>query len=149
MTLPSLFKSSKLLPLEEALRFFVTAHDDPIRAQDLATKPASQWAVVQPSIALPTSNMQVVWLRLVLPVSSSPQTWMLRIPRQSLQKATLYSRDNPQAHGKANRRVKMSRTKTGLCARANRFLRSPHSLTKPSFSSCGWSTEWQSPNPFS
>ncbi len=51
---------------------------------------ALQFAPWQPGMILPTSKQQDVWLRLQLPLQSRPQSWMLRIPRLTLEKATLY-----------------------------------------------------------
>ncbi|NJM43246.1 MAG: hypothetical protein HC858_03295 [Brachymonas sp.] len=91
-SLPSLFQDSKQLALNEPLRYTTSEPTRPHSPEVLSSLPASQWRIVQPGQALPTNPQQQVWLRLVLPASEAPQTWMLRIPRQSLQKATLYVR---------------------------------------------------------
>ncbi len=44
----------------------------------------------QDGMRLATSADQDVWLRLALPATPHPQTWILRIPRMTLDKATLH-----------------------------------------------------------
>jgi two-component system, sensor histidine kinase LadS len=54
---------------------------------------AQGFAVYTPSVRLPTSKQNDVWLRFALPATSAPEQWYLRIPRLSLERATLYSQD--------------------------------------------------------
>lgn len=58
----------------------------------------AQFSPWQMGMALATSTQQDVWLRLQLPQQSRPQSWMLRIPRHTLEKATLFQTEpsNPE-----------------------------------------------------
>lgn len=90
--LPSLFASSKQLALPEPMGMLALPADAKLEPADLLVS-AKQAAFV-PWIAgtpLLTSPEQNVWLRLVLPATPQPQTWILRIPRMTLDKATLYT----------------------------------------------------------
>jgi two-component system, sensor histidine kinase LadS len=69
----------------------------PTPEQLLAEPLANQFKPWTPGMQLPTSKTQDVWLRLQLPEQKRPESWLLRFPRLSLEKATLYQRlpDNP------------------------------------------------------
>ncbi len=90
-SLPSLFADSQRLPLQEPLRVRVAQMGQTVTVSELAALPADQWTIWQPATVLPTSAQQQVWLRLALPMEATPQTWMLRIPRPSMDTLTLYS----------------------------------------------------------
>jgi two-component system, sensor histidine kinase LadS len=101
--LPSLFASSQQLPLSQAMGVWVTPKSDAIAAKDLLPASArSAFAPWKPGMRLPTSTTQDVWLQLLLPASPEPQTWILRIPRTSLDKATLYAQ---QTEGQVPKRL--------------------------------------------
>jgi two-component system, sensor histidine kinase LadS len=54
---------------------------------------ADQFVPWHRGFKLPTSKGADVWLRLDLPQQNPPTTWILRIPRVSLHKATLFERE--------------------------------------------------------
>lgn len=89
--LPSLFADSKPLVLPEPMGVLVAPATEKLSPAILLAAP--QQARFQPwqlGKALATSPNQHVWLRLVIPATAQPQTWILRIPRITLDKATLY-----------------------------------------------------------
>lgn len=92
--LPSLFAKSKRLNLPEHMSVLSAPKQAALTPQQLLSNPTAYafqaWA---DEMRLPTSTTHDVWLRLVLPASAEPQTWILRIPRMVLDKATLHSRD--------------------------------------------------------
>lgn len=51
------------------------------------------WAPYTPSTVLPTSANQDVWVKFSFAPVSTPQSWVVRIPRLSVQKISLYSLD--------------------------------------------------------
>ncbi len=90
--LPSLFANSKQLALPEPMHVLVSPASEKLSPPDLLA--ASRQASFAPWLQgapLLTSPDQHVWLRLVLPATAKPQTWILRIPRMTLDKATLYA----------------------------------------------------------
>jgi two-component system, sensor histidine kinase LadS len=96
--LPSLFADQRRLDLPAPLGLLIAPADKPPTPEQLLEEPlAEQFKPWQTGMALPTSSQQDVWLRLQLPQQSRPQSWMLRIPRLTLEKATLHQRsaDNP------------------------------------------------------
>lgn len=91
--LPSLFADQRKLDLDAPLGVLALPADKPPSIEQLLQSPlADQFKPRQLGMALPTSPVQHVWLRLQLPQQNPPQSWMLRIPRLSLDKATLYQR---------------------------------------------------------
>ncbi len=89
--LPSLFVGSKQLVLPEPMGVLVAPATENLSPAILLAAP--QQARFQPwqlGKALATSPSQHVWLRLVIPATAQPQTWILRIPRITLDKATLF-----------------------------------------------------------
>ena len=89
--LPALFASDKQLALNEPLGVLTLPTNRPVTPEDLLSEPlASQFKPRESGAPLPTSDVQDVWLRLQLPIQSRPQSWMLRIPRLNLEKATLF-----------------------------------------------------------
>jgi two-component system, sensor histidine kinase LadS len=89
--LPSLFADLRQLDLDAPLGMLIAPAGKPPEISLLLQAPfAQQFNAWQPDVELPTSPEQDVWLRLQLPVQNPPQSWMLRIPRLTLEKATLY-----------------------------------------------------------
>ncbi len=89
--LPSLFADNKILVLEQPLGVLVAPKTPALSPAQLLQSPlAEQFKVWQTGMLLPTSDQQDVWLRLSLPKQSRPQSWLLRIPRLTLHKATLF-----------------------------------------------------------
>jgi two-component system, sensor histidine kinase LadS len=92
-SLPSLFADNKQLALDVPMGVLVLPKNQSTNPEQLLQSPlADQFKPWQLGMQLPTSATQDVWLRLQLPVQSRPQSWMLRVPRLTLQKATLYQR---------------------------------------------------------
>jgi two-component system, sensor histidine kinase LadS len=91
--LPSLLSGSLQLDLQAPLGILVTPSLNPPSVEQLLQSPlAEQFKPWQPGMPLPTSSNQDVWLRIQVPQQISPQSWMLRIPRPTLEKATLFQR---------------------------------------------------------
>jgi two-component system, sensor histidine kinase LadS len=91
--LPSLFAGNKQLPLNAPVGVLALPSSQAVTPDQLLQAPFSeQFKPWQPGMVLPTSNVQDVWLRLPLPQQERPQSWMLRVPRLTLEKATLYQR---------------------------------------------------------
>jgi two-component system, sensor histidine kinase LadS len=91
--LPSLFASSQQLDLDAPMGVLALPRDQITNPEQLLQSPlADQFKPWQLGMPLPTSNTQDVWLRLQLPQQSTPHSWMLRIPRITLQKAILHER---------------------------------------------------------
>jgi two-component system, sensor histidine kinase LadS len=91
--LPSLFAGNKQLPLNAPVSVLVLPSNQAITPDQLLQNPlAEQFKPWQPGTLLPTSKEHDVWLRLPLPQQDRPQSWMLRVPRLNLEKATLYQR---------------------------------------------------------
>lgn len=91
--LPSLFANQQQLELQAPLGVLAIASAQAPQPEQLLEKPlADQFKPWQLGMQLPTSEGQDVWLRLQLPQQNPPQSWMLRIPRLTLEKATLYQR---------------------------------------------------------
>jgi two-component system, sensor histidine kinase LadS len=91
--LPSLFASQQRLELEAPLGVLAVPSAQALQIEQLLEKPlADQFKPWQLGMRLPTSDRQDIWLRLQLPRQNPPQSWMLRIPRLTLDKATLYQR---------------------------------------------------------
>lgn len=90
-SLPSLFEGSQRLSLDVPMGMLALPRRDATMPQQLLQSPqAAQFTAWQSGMVLPTTALQDVWLRLILPAQSRPQSWMLRIPRLSLEKATLF-----------------------------------------------------------
>lgn len=97
--LPSLFTDNQQLTLDVPMGVLALPADKSSSPEQLLQSPlADQFTPWQSGMTLPTSKAQDVWLRLQLPQQSRPQSWMLRIPRLTLEKATLYQR-SPDAAG--------------------------------------------------
>lgn len=95
--LTSLFDSDRQLPLDEPLGVLTLPRNKSVTPDDLLKEPyASQFKPRLNGAALPTSELQDVWLRLQLPVQNRPQSWMLRVPRLNLEKATLFQSPSSQ-----------------------------------------------------
>ena len=91
--LPSIFAENQKLELDEPLGVMaLPSTQNPSPDELLSSVYSSQFKPWQPGMQLPTSASQHVWLRLQLPVQDRPQSWMFRIPRLTLEKATLYQR---------------------------------------------------------
>jgi two-component system, sensor histidine kinase LadS len=89
--LPSLFEDKQRLVLAAPMGVLVLPNQLTIEPNALSQSPmAEQFRPWQPGMSLPTTPEQVVWLRLQLPAQERPQSWMLRIPRLTLHRATLY-----------------------------------------------------------
>jgi two-component system, sensor histidine kinase LadS len=89
--LPSLFADHQQLGLDVPMSLLAIARDLATTPDQLMQNPlAAQFTTWQPGTALPTSELQDVWLRLQLPKQIRPQSWMLRIPRLTLEKATVF-----------------------------------------------------------
>ncbi len=96
-TLATLFDGDRQLALDEPLGILTFPRNKPTTPQELLAEPyASQFKPRQSGAVLPTSELQDVWLRLQLPQQSRPQSWMLRIPRLNLEKATLFQAASAQ-----------------------------------------------------
>ena len=54
---------------------------------------AQAFRILAPHTDLPTQTGNEVWLRFALPASASPETWILRIPRLSVERVALYFQD--------------------------------------------------------
>jgi two-component system, sensor histidine kinase LadS len=90
--LPSIFATNQTLDLPEPLRVLNTPRGSSLTPEVLSQDPLnSQFVSWKPGMRLATSPTQNVWLRLMVPATSEPQTWILRIPRMSLEKATFYA----------------------------------------------------------
>jgi two-component system, sensor histidine kinase LadS len=90
----SVSEDSSSLVLAAALQWQATPkgkiqNPDTFQAVDAA----QGFAIYTPSTRLPTSQQSEVWLRFSLPATTTPEQWYLRIPRLSLERATLYSQD--------------------------------------------------------
>ncbi|MBS7806871.1 7TM-DISM domain-containing protein [Variovorax sp. PCZ-1] len=91
--LPSLFVGQAQLDLEVPLGVLSMPSDKaPNVAEFLQSPLADQFKPWYLGMTLPTSSSSDVWLRLQLPQQNPPQSWMLRIPRLTLEKATFYQR---------------------------------------------------------
>lgn len=91
--LPTLFEGNQQLALDVPMGFIVLSNAKALDPEQLLQMPlAEQFKPWQPGMKLPTSRFEDVWLRLELPAQARPQSWMLRIPRLTLEKATLYQR---------------------------------------------------------
>jgi two-component system, sensor histidine kinase LadS len=91
--LPSIFAENQQLELDVPLGVLaLPSVQNPSPDELLSSVYSSQFKAWQPGVPLPTSASQHVWLRLQLPVQDRPQSWMFRIPRLTLEKATLYQR---------------------------------------------------------
>jgi two-component system, sensor histidine kinase LadS len=96
--LPSLFAGDRKLEMDVPMGVLVLPAINPPSPEKLLAEPlANQFKPWQPGMQLPTSKTQDVWLRLQLPEQKRPESWLLRVPRLTLEKATLYQRlpDNP------------------------------------------------------
>jgi two-component system, sensor histidine kinase LadS len=97
--LPSLFADHRRLNLEVPLGVLALPTAQAPTPELLLQSPLNnQFKPWQLGMSLPTSRQQDVWLRLELPKEITPHSWMLRIPRITLQKATLYQR-SPDGSG--------------------------------------------------
>ncbi len=86
-----MFEASQRLSLDAPMGVLTLPRRDATLPQQLLQSPlAAQFTAWHPGMVLPTSALQDIWLRLQLPVQSRPQSWMLRIPRLNLEKATLF-----------------------------------------------------------
>lgn len=97
-SLPSLFEADRKLSLDVPVAVLAWPKSKATSPAELMlADTAAQFKPWQSGQALPTNDVQDVWVRLTLPIQSRPQSWMLRIPRLTLVKATLY-----QAADRAN-----------------------------------------------
>jgi two-component system, sensor histidine kinase LadS len=91
--LPGLFASDLQLNLEEPMGVLVLPRNTNTTVDQVAQTPlAEQFMPWRAGMQLPTSPVQEVWLRLQLPQQERPQSWMLRVPRLTLEKATVFQR---------------------------------------------------------
>jgi two-component system, sensor histidine kinase LadS len=98
--LPSIFATNQTLGLPEPLRVLNTPRGSSLTPEVLSKDPLnSQFVSWKLGMALATSPTQNVWLRLIIPATSEPQSWVLRIPRMSVEKATFYSADSISGGG--------------------------------------------------
>ncbi len=92
ISIPSLFASSQTLPLAEPVSLLVAPSKPELQPTELGDDALkAQFAPWQQGNALPTQDGKHVWMRIVLPATAEPQSWMLRVPRLTLSKATLWS----------------------------------------------------------
>ncbi len=96
-SLPSLLPDGKRLALPEPVGVLVLPKNQAISPDDLLQSPyAERFVVWHYGMQLATDARNDVWLRLYLPIQSKPQSWLLRIPRLTLQKASLFQRSIDQ-----------------------------------------------------
>ncbi|TAG27366.1 MAG: diguanylate cyclase [Burkholderiales bacterium] len=89
--LPSLFEGNQQLKLDVPMGVLVLPKTQTVDPNQLLQSPhAEKFRAWNPDLLLPTSAEQDVWLRLQLPIQNRPQSWLLRIPRLTLHKATLF-----------------------------------------------------------
>jgi two-component system, sensor histidine kinase LadS len=91
LQLPSLFEGDQQLKLDVPMGVLtlprgLVMDPNPLQQSPLAEK-FTPWTQ---GMLLPTTLQQDVWLRLQLPMQAQPQSWLLRIPRLTLLKATLF-----------------------------------------------------------
>jgi two-component system, sensor histidine kinase LadS len=93
ITLPSLFDRSQLLLLSAPLEYAVAPLGSVKSPNDLADNTSAyRFAVLPQNLALPTAAQNEVWLRFSVAPTAKPETWYFRIPKQTLEKATFYSK---------------------------------------------------------
>jgi two-component system, sensor histidine kinase LadS len=89
--LPSLFEGNQQLKLDAPMGVLVVSKNQVVELNQLLQSPlAEKFIAWKPGMLLPTTPQQDVWLRLQLPIQNRSQSWLLRIPRLTLQKATLF-----------------------------------------------------------
>jgi GGDEF domain-containing protein len=88
-----LYEGSKTPVLDQPLQW-LAAPKASVLSPDVFEGPQSpEFQAYTGATVLPTSATQEVWARFALPATETPQSWFLRIPRQSIGKVSLYSRD--------------------------------------------------------
>lgn len=88
-----LYANSAPLVLDQPLQWVAVPTDSVNSPDELASGQAFNFQPYTAGMALPTSDRQDVWVRFSMPATESLQTWFIRIPRQTLIKGSLFSRD--------------------------------------------------------
>ena len=88
-----LYADSPQLVLDQPLQWVAVPRDSVVLPDAFVSGQAWNFQPYTEGTALPTSGRQDVWASFALPATAEPQTWFIRIPRQTLVKASLFSRD--------------------------------------------------------
>lgn len=95
--LGQLFEDSRVLKLGEPVQYQMLPRGKVFNPYDL-TSPSyvGKFAPLTDQQAIPTNDNNEAWLRFSMPVTSSPQMWYMRIPRQNIERVTLFYLDDKQ-----------------------------------------------------
>ena len=88
-----LYADSAQLVLDQPLQWVAVPKDAVVLPDAFASGQTWNFRPYTQDIALPTSDRQDVWASFALPATEAPQMWFIRIPRQTVFKVSLFSRD--------------------------------------------------------